>query len=177
MTLLRTIGYEGASLDDFVATLLSAKVQRLLDVRAIPISRRRGFSKSALRATLADNGIEYVHIKPLGDPKPGREASRAGRYADFKRIYLTHLSTFEATQALGMAVKHAQTSRACLMCYEQSPEWCHRRLVADALSQRLGFKIQHLSVDEGASAHGTIGQPRKRLSPSQSGTATQPTVR
>jgi uncharacterized protein (DUF488 family) len=173
MTLLQTIGYEGASLEGFVATLRSAKVRLLLDVRAIPISRRRGFSKSALQTVLASQGIEYIHIAPLGDPKPGRDASRAGRHAEFERIYRKHLSTAPAIHALGIAAEHAQTSAACLMCYEQSADWCHRRLVADALARRFPFEIHHLSVDEGASAH----ERRKRLNPRQGNTATQPALR
>src|SRR3954453_21108705 len=77
-TILTTIGYEAAELDDFVATLLAAGITRLIDVRELPISRRRGFAKRALSEALADAGIVYVHLRGLGDPKEGREAARVG---------------------------------------------------------------------------------------------------
>jgi uncharacterized protein (DUF488 family) len=81
-----TIGYEGAAMDEFLAALKNAGVERLIDVRALPLSRRPGFSKSPLRSTLEEAGIEYVHLKALGTPAEGRSAARAGRHADLKRI-------------------------------------------------------------------------------------------
>jgi hypothetical protein len=73
------IGYEGSVLEDFVATLRSAGVETLIDVRDVPLSRKPGFSKSALQANLEAHGIAYVHLKGLGDPKPGREAASGVR--------------------------------------------------------------------------------------------------
>jgi uncharacterized protein (DUF488 family) len=83
-TILATIGYEGADVDDFVATLRSAGIRRLIDVRELAISRRRGFAKRALSGALADADIEYVHLRGLGDPKEagrlrGPETTRASR--------------------------------------------------------------------------------------------------
>jgi uncharacterized protein (DUF488 family) len=75
MGILLTVGYEGASLEDLIATLQGSDVQRLLDVRAVAQSRRRGFSKNALTEALAKGGISYTHLRQLGDPKEGREAS------------------------------------------------------------------------------------------------------
>src|SRR3954447_21338846 len=91
-----TIGYEGTTVPEFVAALLKAGVQRIIDVRALPLSRRPGFSKSPLRAALADADIEYVHLKALGTPTEGRTAARAGRYADLVRIYAGQLELPEA---------------------------------------------------------------------------------
>ena len=65
---LYTVGYEGRSIDDFVTILKSAGVTRLIDVREIPLSRKRGFSKSALKQRLDDESIAYVHYKELGSP-------------------------------------------------------------------------------------------------------------
>jgi len=70
-----TIGYEGTTMDEFLAALKAAGVERLIDVRALPLSRRPGFSKSPLRAALEEVGIKYVHLKdfkggkfvPLGE--------------------------------------------------------------------------------------------------------------
>src|SRR3954467_7185892 len=91
-----TIGYEGATMDDFLAALKAAGVERLIDVRALPLSRRPGFSKSPLRAALEEVGVEYVHLKALGTPPDGRSAARAGRREDLKRIYAGQLELPEA---------------------------------------------------------------------------------
>src|SRR3954466_2864574 len=73
-----------------------AGVERVIDVRALPLSRRPGFSKSPLRAALEQAGIEYVHLKALGTPAEGRSAARAGRHADLERIYAGQLELPEA---------------------------------------------------------------------------------
>ena len=86
-----TIGYEGATVGEFIAALQSAGIERVLDVRALPLSRRPGFSKSSLRASLEQSGIEYIHLKALGTPSEGRTAARAGRHADMARIYAGQL--------------------------------------------------------------------------------------
>lgn len=83
MPVLATIGYEGSSLQDFIATLRAASIRTLIDVRALPISRRPGFAKNALSKALAEAGIDYVHLKGLGDPKEGRDAARANDLETF----------------------------------------------------------------------------------------------
>jgi uncharacterized protein (DUF488 family) len=77
-----TIGYEGTTVGEFLAALKAAGVQRLIDVRAVPNSRRPGFSKTPLRNALAEAGIDYVHLRALGTPSDGRGAARAGRPVD-----------------------------------------------------------------------------------------------
>ncbi len=91
-----TIGYEAATMAEFLAALKGAEVERVIDVRALPLSRRPGFSKSPLRAALAEAGIEYVHLKALGTPAEGRSAARSGRHEDLKRIYAGQLELPEA---------------------------------------------------------------------------------
>ena len=86
---LSTIGYEGISLDAFIATLKAAKVTLLLDVRELPISRRRGFSKTALSAALSSAGIAYQHERALGAPREVRHRLRedgdlARYFVDFR---------------------------------------------------------------------------------------------
>ena len=76
-----TIGYEATTMGDFIAALKQAGVERVIDVRALPLSRRPGFSKSPLRAALGEEHIDYVHLKALGTPSEGRTAARAGRHA------------------------------------------------------------------------------------------------
>ena len=75
---LFTIGYQGSTVSDFVERLRAASVDRVVDVRELPLSRRPGFSKSQLAATLTSAGIGYEHVRALGNPKANRERWRAG---------------------------------------------------------------------------------------------------
>jgi uncharacterized protein (DUF488 family) len=145
-TTLSTIGYEGASLEDFLATLELAGIAQVLDIRDFPGSRRPGFSKNVLANALAEKGISYLHLKPLGDPKPGREAAREGRYEAFREIYETHLALPAGQTALQTAMEAAQAKPTALMCYERDYEHCHRTIVATAMSELSSFKIRNLGV-------------------------------
>jgi uncharacterized protein (DUF488 family) len=149
---LHTIGYEGAALDGFLSALSRARVSLVIDVRAIAVSRRKGFSKTALAAALAENGIDYLHLRDLGDPKPGREAAREGRLADFRRIYRAHLSGAAARIALNEAAKAATQQAACLLCYEAEPNGCHRSIVANELARSTKFAVHHLHPDPAGAA-------------------------
>ncbi len=119
---------------------------RLLDVREAPISRRKGYSKTALAAALAARGIDYVHLRGLGTPKPGREAAKAGDRARFLEIFQRHMTSPEAHADLARAEDYARAGGACLFCLEREPERCHRSLVAAALNGRLALSIDHLMV-------------------------------
>ena len=91
-----TIGYEATTMAEFLAALQKAGVERVIDVRAVPNSRRPGFSKNSLKNALAEVGIDYVHLKALGTPADGRSAARAGRHEDLQRIYAGQLDLLEA---------------------------------------------------------------------------------
>jgi uncharacterized protein (DUF488 family) len=143
---LSTIGYEGASLDDFVETLLAARVTLLVDIRERAQSRRKGFSKSALEARINAAGISYLHLRELGDPKEGREAARAGAMATFRRIYASVLKSTEAMSALDTIEKAVSRESVCLLCYERDFKDCHRKLVSDKIESRIGCKTRHLEV-------------------------------
>lgn len=149
MNTVRTIGYEGAILSDFLATLEMAGVSVVVDIREIPVSRRKGFSKKALAEALRANGIEYVHIPALGDPKEGREAARDGRMDEFRKVFLKHLLTDEARVGLSQLSVLVADKSACLLCYERDPLSCHRLLVAKALSDILPVQVKHLGVRDG----------------------------
>ena len=126
---LFTIGYEGATMDEFLAALKAAGVERVIDVRAIAASRRPGFSKTALGNSLAEAGIDYVHLRALGTPTEGRAAARAGRQADLERIYADQLALPEAmVQAEQMKELTAEKPSA-LLCFERDPKHCHRTLL------------------------------------------------
>jgi len=66
-----TIGYESATVPEFLEALRAAGVEQVIDVRAVPNSRRPGFSKTPLRNALAEAGMDYVHLRALGTPAAG----------------------------------------------------------------------------------------------------------
>jgi uncharacterized protein (DUF488 family) len=141
---LRTIGYEAATQAAVIACLKGARVEVLIDVRAIASSRRAGFSKTLLAASLAEAGIDYVHLRALGTPKAGRQAVRAGRVAEMERIYEAHLAEPEAQLQLVEALDIAKRRPAALLCYEADPLHCHRRIVAGRLTQAAKFEVEDL---------------------------------
>lgn len=142
------MGYEGVELRPFLATLTDAGIKQVIDVRELPLSRKRGFSKSALTVALRDSGIGYLHLRALGDPKPGREAARRGDHAEFLRIYLHHLAGADAQVALAEASHQVRTLRSCLLCFERHPAGCHRKIVAEAMAVDTGMGLVHLHVDQ-----------------------------
>lgn len=129
-----TIGYEGTTLGDFITALQGAGVRRVIDVRALPLSRRPGFSKTALRGALEESGIEYVHLKALGTPADGRAAARAGRHADLERIYAGQLELAEAIAQSAQMLALAEEEPSALLCMEREPGHCHRTLLLDAVA-------------------------------------------
>jgi uncharacterized protein (DUF488 family) len=124
-----TIGYEATTMGEFIAALQKAGVQRVIDVRALPLSRRPGFSKSPLRAALAEEGIDYVHLKRLGTAADGRAAARAGRHDDLERIYAAQLAMPEAIVAAEQMRDLAGEKASALLCFEREPDQCHRSLL------------------------------------------------
>src|SRR3954454_6269717 len=129
-----TIGYEGTTVPEFIAALQSAGVKRVIDVRALPLSRRPGFSKSALKGALEQAGIEYVHLKALGTPADGRAAARAGRHAELERIYAGQLELPEAIAQSAQMLDLAAEKPSALLCMERDPAHCHRTLLLDAVA-------------------------------------------
>jgi len=139
-----TIGYEGCTIDSVLDELQAAKVGLLIDVRAVPISRKPGFSKRQLAAGLAERGITYVHLQALGTPKPGRDAARAGHPEKMERIFREHMKSDRSQAELAEAKTLVRGTRACLLCFERDPHMCHRRLVAEMITAGTDMKIVHL---------------------------------
>ena len=129
-----TIGYEGVTQSEFLAALKGAGVARVIDVRALPLSRRPGFSKTPLKNALAEVGIDYVHLKALGTPPEGREAARKGRHDELKRIYAGQLELPEAIVAGAQMRELAAEKPSALLCFERAPEGCHRSLLLKAVA-------------------------------------------
>ena len=130
-----TIGYEGATMADFLAALTAAGVERVIDVRALPLSRRPGFSKSTLAASLAEVAIDYVHLKALGTPKPGRDAAKKGDRATLETVYAGQLHLPEAQAQAAQMLELAAEKPSALLCFERDPAICHRTLLLAAEGQ------------------------------------------
>jgi uncharacterized protein (DUF488 family) len=141
---LLTIGYEGRTVDELIAALREAETELLIDVRAIAASRRPGFSKTALSGALREAGIDYLHLRALGTPKPGRDAARKGRAAEMRSIFESHLETPEAEFAFEQAHAAARERRSALLCFERDPACCHRSVLAERLIERSGFSVRCL---------------------------------
>jgi uncharacterized protein (DUF488 family) len=141
---LATAGYEGLVQPQLIDRLAAAGVAVLIDVRAVPNSRKPGFSKRVLAASLEAAGIRYVHLQALGTPKAGRQAARAGRADEMAVIFEAHMATDPAQAALVAARDIAGAAPACLLCFERDPHFCHRRIVADAIVKQTGQRIVHL---------------------------------
>ncbi|MGF1659528.1 MAG: DUF488 family protein [Rubrimonas sp.] len=139
-----TIGYAAATVPGLIAALRAAGVARVLDVRAVAASRRAGFSKTVLAASLAAEGIGYVHLRALGTPKAGREAARAGRIAEMRAIFAGQLSTPEGTDALSRAAVIAAERPTALLCWCETAAKCHRAVVAERLTAALGATVVDL---------------------------------
>ena len=127
-----TIGYEQTTMGDFLAALKAAGVEQVIDVRAVPLSRRPGFSKNILAASLAEAGIAYVHLKALGTPKPGRDAAKKGDRVTLERVYEHQLALPEAQAEAAKMRALAAERPSALLCYERDPGHCHRTLLLQA---------------------------------------------
>lgn len=140
-----TFGYEGMSIRTFVDRLQKAEVQIVVDVRQLPLSRKKGFSKNALSETLARCGIEYTHIPAFGCPKPIRDQYKAdGDWSAYVRKFERHLAAQdEAVKQLAVLVARG---RACLICFEADHNRCHRSLVARAAALTAGQMVTHLTL-------------------------------
>ncbi len=124
-----TIGYEGTTMADFLASLKGAGVEQVIDVRALPLSRRPGFSKNTLAATLKDNGIGYVHLKALGTPKLGRDAARKGDWRTMEQVYAGQLHLPEAQAQAAQLRDLAVAKPSAVLCFEHDPKMCHRTML------------------------------------------------
>ena len=127
-----TIGYEGAAQEELIAALRAAGVERIIDVRAVPLSRKPGFSKNVLAAGLRAAGIDYVHLKALGTPPEGREAARRGDRPGLEASYFGQLALPEAELQARQMLDLAREKPSALLCFERDPHRCHRSLLLAA---------------------------------------------
>jgi uncharacterized protein (DUF488 family) len=142
---LFTIGYEKALPAAVIGELKRARVELLVDVRAVAASRRPGFSKRQLAAELDEAGIAYLHLQPLGTPADGRTAARAGKTETLFRIYDEHLAGRPAQTALDDLLDLLKAGRSvALLCYCRNPHTCHRSRIVGSVQARLPVTVEHL---------------------------------
>jgi uncharacterized protein (DUF488 family) len=140
---LHTIGYEGSDVERCVAALLAQRIQTVLDVRELPLSRKTGFSKTALAKRLRCSGIDYLHIRALGCPRSIRmRYRRDGDWTRYRKAFLKYLRSQKA--ALEAAVEKTRTSACALLCFEADPTTCHRSLVAAAIARHRHISVCHI---------------------------------
>lgn len=131
---LFTVGYEGQSVESFVETLHANAVKHLIDVREIPLSRKKGFSKTALKEHLNRNNIQYIHFKELGSPRQARKRLKeTGNYTVFFKVMEKHLS--HVNDSVIAAYQYVAGSTCCLMCFEKEAQNCHRSMVARKIKE------------------------------------------
>ncbi|PZN34690.1 MAG: DUF488 domain-containing protein [Proteobacteria bacterium] len=143
---LYTIGYEGQTLESFLSRLLSIGIDTLVDVRELPLSRKRGFSKNALARALDSNGIEYVHIPELGCPKRVRDLYKInGNWSEYLSSFNAHL--LQQEEALMSLAEFSRRKSAALMCFEANFMRCHRTIVARAAAKAASTELLHITQE------------------------------
>jgi len=129
---LYTAGYEGCNISDFISKLQANGIKVVIDIREIPISRKKGFSKAALKEILTENNIEYIHYKELGSPKDIRhKLHEDGDFKSFINQYLAYVK--DKKNILDEVRSIVENQSSCLLCFEKAPRQCHRSVVADLL--------------------------------------------
>lgn len=141
---LFTIGYEGATQAEVIGRLKTAGVEVLVDVRAVAASRRAGFSKTLLGQSLRAEGVDYLHLRPLGTPKAGRDAARKGDVATMQAIFNAHMQEPDAEAAFQNLRHVAGQKRVALLCFEAEACGCHRAVLADRLAREDGAEVMDL---------------------------------
>lgn len=138
---LGSVGYERhKDSSEFAQLLRAAGVERLIDVRELPISRRRGYAKTALGEAMEGEGIEYVHMRDLGNPKPYRDLYKSGEVEEGKRLYTDYLHG-EQREALERLASMLPEKKTVLMCVEHDAAVCHRTVILESLRSELGLAI------------------------------------
>ncbi|MFE6331891.1 DUF488 family protein [Streptomyces sp. NPDC057798] len=138
---LWSAGYEGRDIDSFVASLLDSHIDVVADVRLTPISRKKGFSKTRLGEALAEAGIEYTHLRGLGNPKDNRAPFWDGRLDEGRARFHGVLRSEEAQTDLERLAEHARQSRVAVLCFEKDESRCHRQVVLETVRKRAAVPV------------------------------------
>jgi uncharacterized protein (DUF488 family) len=142
---LFTIGYEGRETTEFISFLKALKITRLIDIREVPLSRKKGFSKSQLKKLLESNNIEYIHLKELGSPSSIRHQLK--RNNDYNKFCLNYLRYLESNQkSIEKLYEYLFDKVSCLMCFERSAKYCHRSVVAEKVNEYNGNRLKIIHI-------------------------------
>jgi uncharacterized protein (DUF488 family) len=142
---LFTVGYEQANPAAVLGELKRAKIELLVDTRAVAASRRPGFSKRQLAAALDDEGIGYMHLQKLGTPAEGRAAARSGDTDTLWRIYDKHIKGADAQNELRELITMIKSrKRIALLCYCRDPKNCHRSRIVANVKKKASVKVTDL---------------------------------
>jgi len=143
---LCSIGYEGLTLEGYINRLIRHGVKVVCDVRKNPLSRKFGFSKTALRRSLESMDIEYRHFPELGIPSDKRQELNCQKDYDrlFDRYEKTILSKQPDTIAT-IASLMEEKERIAVLCFERLPEQCHRTRVANAVLKHSAQKLEPIT--------------------------------
>lgn len=141
-----SVGYEGRTIDDFVAELVRAGVQTVADVRLNAISRKKGFSKTRLRDALAAAGIDYLHMRSLGNAKENRQPFWDGRVEEGRRVFREALQSPEAESSLNELAALAADEVVAVLCFESDAEMCHRKVIIDEVVEATPIPVVALQV-------------------------------
>ncbi|MEV7320343.1 DUF488 family protein [Streptomyces sp. NPDC093970] len=142
---LWSAGYEGRDIDSFVASLLDSRIDVVADVRLTPISRKKGFSKTRLGEALAEAGIDYTHLRGLGNPKDNRAPFWDGRLDVGRARFRGVLRSEEARSDLDRLAEHARQSRVAVLCFEKDENRCHRQIVLETVRKRAVVPVTPLA--------------------------------
>lgn len=142
---LFTVGYEGSDIDSFLDHLESNGIDCLLDIREIPLSRKKGFSKTKLSERLSQENIRYIHFKELGSPKPIREELKTNQdYSTFFKKMDKYLNNKK--EAIEKAYDYVVNNTCCLLCFEHLAAMCHRKIVARKIKEHDGNGLQIINI-------------------------------
>ncbi len=137
-----TVGYEGRTLDEFLTMVRENHIQRIVDVRELPLSRKKGFSRGQLQRALEDRGVAYLPMRELGSPRHVRQEYKSGGdFGEFSRKYRTHLDSQRPSLVALRALSSEMSS--AILCYERDWKTCHRSMLASFLQDE-GFRLEHL---------------------------------
>ena len=143
--MIRTIGHSRHSAERFVELLGMHSITRLIDVRSHPASKwSPQFGKAALMRTLARHAIDYVFLgRELGGRPEGAQFYRADGGVDYERR--AQANDFRA--GVERLVALGRERESAILCAEEDPARCHRRLLITPALQRAGVAVVHVRGD------------------------------
>lgn len=139
-----TMGYEGKSVDSFLQQLLRERIERVIDVRSNPVSRKYGFSKSSFGRLCRRVGIDYTHLPELGIPSSLR--SELGKRVTYEALFRMYERSIlpERADARKQASELLEERASVLMCFEADAAFCHRGRLATSISAETNLGVVHL---------------------------------